>query len=186
MNTPVISKEDILDSCRKLVSEKGLPALNMRSVAKQCNIALGSVYNYFSSKEELIMETVESVWQNIFSVRHDCKPGIAFTEYIELIFEKIKKGALTYPNFFTAHSIRFVGKTREKAREKMKNYFSLIKEEMLIILKADMKIKKNVFSPAFTEENFTDFILTNFISLLILQKNSSSVLIEIIKKIIYS
>ena len=41
MNTVVTSKEAIMAVCRQLVAEKGLMAVNMRMVAKECDIALG-------------------------------------------------------------------------------------------------------------------------------------------------
>ena len=157
----------------------------MRAVAQRCDIALGSVYNYFGSKDDLIMAAVESVWQNIFETESHYKQGIAFTEYIKAVFKKIKKGMLKYPDFFTAHAMSFSGKSKDDARTKMYRYFSLVKEEMLAILQADTAIKNNLFSKDFTEEDFADFVLTNIIGLLILQKQSSAVLIAGIQKIIY-
>ena len=41
MNPPNTSREEIMRVSRKIVSEKGLPALNMRALAKECGIALG-------------------------------------------------------------------------------------------------------------------------------------------------
>ena len=66
VNTVVTSKEAIMKTCRDMVSERGLSALDMRSVAKACHVALGSLYNYFPSKDALVTATIESVWQDIF------------------------------------------------------------------------------------------------------------------------
>ena len=66
MNTAVTSREAILTVCREMVSRQGLDSLNMRSVARACQVALGSLYNYFPSKDDLLLATVESVWQDIF------------------------------------------------------------------------------------------------------------------------
>jgi len=167
------------------VAEKGLSALNMRTVAKRCNIALGSVYNYFGSKDDLITAAVESVWQSIFETESHYKQGIAFTEYIDTLLKKIQKGMVEYPDFFTAHSMSFSGKAKDNARIKMSHYFSLVKEEMLAILQADTLVKKNLFSKDFTEADFADFVLTNIVGLLILHKQSSAVLIVGIQKMIY-
>ena len=54
MNTIVTSKEAILAECRAIVMEKGISSINMRSVAAACGVALGSLYNYFPSKADLI------------------------------------------------------------------------------------------------------------------------------------
>lgn len=99
MNHSVTSKEAILRNCRQLVSEQGLSSLNMRLVAKSCKVALGSLYYYFPSKNDLLIATIESVWEDIFylkdtSVSHSC-----FTEYIDQIFNNIQSGIQKYPNF---------------------------------------------------------------------------------------
>ena len=54
MNTVVTSREAILEECRKIVMEQGISAVNMRSVAAACGVAVGSIYNYFPSKTDLI------------------------------------------------------------------------------------------------------------------------------------
>lgn len=66
MNTVVTSKEEILRVSRALIQEQGWAALNIRSVAAACGVSVGSIYNYFNSKAELVGETVESVWHEIF------------------------------------------------------------------------------------------------------------------------
>ena len=66
MNTVITSRENILETCKKIVSNKGLTAINMRLVAKECNIALGSIYYYFPSKDDLLIAIIESVWEDIF------------------------------------------------------------------------------------------------------------------------
>ena len=54
MNKVVTSKEEILAASRELVLEKGIMSLSMRSVAEACGVAVGSIYNYFPSKAELL------------------------------------------------------------------------------------------------------------------------------------
>ena len=50
MNKAVTSKEEILEVSRSIAASKGITAVNMRTVASECGIALGSLYNYFTSK----------------------------------------------------------------------------------------------------------------------------------------
>ena len=69
MNPKVSSKEEILATCREIVSTEGLNQLTVRRVADEAGIALGSIYNYFGSKEELILETIGSIWRIILK---DC------------------------------------------------------------------------------------------------------------------
>ena len=67
MNKIVTSKEDILKASREIASKDGLQSINMRNVAKHCGVAVGSIYNYFPSKADLIIATVEDIWKSFFS-----------------------------------------------------------------------------------------------------------------------
>ena len=58
MNTTITSKDEILCVCRELIRKEGYKSINIRHVAKCCHISVGSVYNYFESKTDLIAETV--------------------------------------------------------------------------------------------------------------------------------
>ena len=62
MNTVVTSREAILDVSRELVKRQGQEAVSIRTVAAACGVSVGSIYNYFESKADLVAATVESVW----------------------------------------------------------------------------------------------------------------------------
>ena len=66
MNTVVTSREDILQHSRQLIQRQGWGAVSIRTVAQACGVSVGSIYNYFGSKAELVGAVVESVWQEIF------------------------------------------------------------------------------------------------------------------------
>ena len=66
MNTIVTSKEEILKISRDMIQQQGWSAVNIRSVAAACGVSVGSIYNYFDSKAELMGAVVESVWHEIF------------------------------------------------------------------------------------------------------------------------
>ena len=92
MNTVVTSKEEILKTSRELIRQKGWGAVNIRSVAAACGVSVGSIYNYFESKAELVGETVESIWCEIF--RHP-QQGMVFEDIQECIrwmYERMEYG----------------------------------------------------------------------------------------------
>ena len=59
MNKTLISKEYILSKCKEMVIESGIQSLNMRDVASRCSVSVGTVYNYFPSKSDMIVATIE-------------------------------------------------------------------------------------------------------------------------------
>ncbi|QSX07404.1 TetR/AcrR family transcriptional regulator [Sedimentibacter sp. zth1] len=185
MNTIVTSKEAIITVCRVLAAENGLQSLNMRTVAKKCNVSVGSVYNYFPSKADLIVATIQDVWQHIFHMDKICKKVASFPDYVSWIFESVQSGVAEYPNFFTAHSISFASTEKGKARQVMEGYFIHMKTGLLKALQSDAKVTPSAFSKNFTESDFVDFVFSNLLSLLMKQESSCAMLTEIIKRTIY-
>lgn len=185
MNTVVTSREAILKACREIVSEQGLAALNMRSVAEACHVSIGSLYNYFSDKDDLIISTIESVWKEIFHMDQVCRTDLPFPDYVRWIFESVQRSTQEYPHFFTAHSLSLASSGKDKGRTTMEQYFSHMKSGMEKALNADRRVRTDAFSETFPESEFIDFILMNLLTLLMQNADHCDVLIELIRRSIY-
>lgn len=55
-------REQLLEEAGKQVAENGYAKTTIRSVAKACKIAVGTVYNYFESKDMLIASVMAEDW----------------------------------------------------------------------------------------------------------------------------
>lgn len=185
MNTTVTSKEEILKACREIVSEEGLSAVSMRSVAAKCGIALGSLYNYFPNKDELVLAAIESVWHDIFHMGQPQQSDLSFPEYVKWIFTMIQKSTSEYPHFFTAHSLSVTSHGRNAAKDTMSQNLSHIKAEMMKCLDHDPKVKKNVFHSGFSKADFTAFVLDHLILLILQEKENCNTLLKVIENTIY-
>ncbi|GLC28775.1 TetR/AcrR family transcriptional regulator [Clostridium omnivorum] len=61
-------KEKLIIEGRKTLIEKNYKELNIRDIAKQCSIAIGTFYNYFPNKEEFVSEIFMDDWKNTLSL----------------------------------------------------------------------------------------------------------------------
>ncbi len=52
----------LIGEAKKQVEQSGYSAMTIRSVAKACGVGVGTVYNYFSSKEELLARYLLGDW----------------------------------------------------------------------------------------------------------------------------
>ena len=52
----------LLAEAEKQIKEAGYTAMTIRSVAKACGVGVGTVYNYFSSKDELLATFMLQDW----------------------------------------------------------------------------------------------------------------------------
>lgn len=185
MSAGITSKDAIMQVCRRIASERGLTAINMRAVAQECHIALGTLYNYYADKDELVIATVESIWRDIFHAGPADPAGLPFPQYVEALFDRIQFGASQYPGFLTAHAIAVAAEKRGEARSIMEHTFRHMKDGMLCILRADPSVDPAAFSPSFPQEEFAGFVLDNLLLLLVQRKTSCKTLTEIIRRVIY-
>ena len=184
MNPPNTSREEIMRVSRKIVSEKGLPALNMRTLAKECGIALGTLYNYYSDKDDLVVAAIESVWQDILE-KSAPDSGVSFSQYVTQTYAHIVEKLKDYPDFLAAHSISVAGSVKGKARGMMERFFGKIRSELHEVLQNDKNVDRSVFSDIFCEENLIEHVLDNIIILIIKGKPDCATLTEILDRLLY-
>lgn len=185
MNTIVTSREAILSECRRLVMEQGITAVNMRTVALACGISVGSLYNYFPSKTDLIRSAVEDVWRDIFHMSGSSFHFDSFTDCLVWLFDSVQKGCDKYPGFFNLHSVSFAAGDRQKGRQMMEQYFGHMRKSLLDVLNRDVKIRRDAFNEALTREDFIEVIFTTFTTMLLRGQHQFQPLLEITARCIY-
>lgn len=59
-------REKAIAETRKVLEEQGYEMLAMRDIAKKCEVAVGTMYNYFPSKEYLTGCVVLEDWKTVY------------------------------------------------------------------------------------------------------------------------
>ena len=186
MNTVITSAELLLNASKKIAAEKGIKAINIRSVAEKANVSVGSVYNYFKNKEALISETIADIWCDIFHNAEGCKELDSFHDCLIWLISMIDKCCSEYPDILTAHPHSFHQKEElEKGRMMMEKYLTHIHHHLKEVLKNDKRIKQGVFDDSFTRDEFIDFTFSNIILSVKSNKKNYSTLIKLIDKLLY-
>lgn len=180
-----ISKEKILVISREIVAEEGLNSLSIRKLAARCDLAVGSIYNYFPSKDDLLIETIESVWEDIFKIEDKNQEFDDFIKYLDHVLDHLITGIKKYPNFFNIHSLSFKSKNKDKAKSYMDFYLEKLKTEMICILNRDKKIKEEAFNDIFSKDDLIKYILTTSICFIVDKNYDKDLFLKVIEKIIY-
>lgn len=183
MKGAVLSKDAILIKIREIVARDGLDALSIRGLAKELDCSVGIIY-YFESKDELIVEAIESVWEDIFQADETSNYD-SFLAYISDSFTHISSGIKKYPNFFTLHTIMLQADKRTEAKSTMQIYMTKLKSNMKEVLDRDSNVKKGVFTDDFTEDDFINFVMSNTMSFILDPSYKKEFFVKIIDKILY-
>ena len=176
MNQKVTSKEELIETGKQLVRENGVDALNIRSLSKKCGIASGSIYNYFSSKEGLMVCIVESIWDEIFDFKIlNSRKHIVLL--VEDVLNAIETGKNLYPNFSCVHFLTFSKENLGQGKTKMLSYV----EKLKMILASSLKYNNTKLSGKnINSKDFVDILFNLIISQFFMAIDKKSI-IEMVK-----
>lgn len=185
MNTVVTSKEEILKASRELIQEKGWSAVNIRSVAAACGVSVGSIYNYFASKTELVGAAVESVWCEIFH-RPENEGVFQDTQACVMwMYERMEYGCKQYPGFFTLHSMGFMQEDKADGKRRMQETWEHIRMGLCSVLRRDGRVRPDAFTDQFTAEQFANVLFSLMLSALLRQDYDPGAVLEIVRRTLY-
>lgn len=83
-------KQLILGKAKEILYNQGYHKLSMRALSKACDIALGTIYNYYPTKKDLVIEMMTDYWHEYFyklkSIENlDC----SFYDKLDKIFSEL-------------------------------------------------------------------------------------------------
>lgn len=164
MNHVVTSKQELLDAAKQIVYKKGLDKLNIRTLAKHCNISIGTIYNYFPSKSDLLFCVIEDFWKSIFH-KDICQMSevLSFPDFFALVYDRLQENLKEFHLLFSdqLHVLHSADKERGRAMEA--KYMQHMQDAFLQILQADPHIDASIWNAVFTPEQFVSFLFQNMI-----------------------
>ena len=84
-------QQRLKDAAKQQVREVGYAAMTIRSVASACGVGVGTVYNYFSSKDDLLASSMQDDWNECIAAmaeaanRETTAEAVARAVYDELM-----------------------------------------------------------------------------------------------------
>lgn len=104
MNMPKVllnPRENILKEGKKVLIEKSYRSLNIRDIAKSCDIGIGTFYNYFKNKDELVIEIFMYDWNKIInSSKEMIDKNIDLKEKLRFIYTGMDEFLSNYMSVF--------------------------------------------------------------------------------------
>ncbi len=185
MNTVVTSRQDILKAARRLASDMSMSLIGIRQVADACNIAVGSVYNYFPSKAELLAALTEDIWISAFGGDLNGPGGIGFVDHVAWLFERARAATAEFPAFLRMHTVHFRSGEKKTGRAAMDRVFEGLAQGLLESLKADPRAAGHELGCGLTNEELAEFAFTNLYHLLSSGSKNCSTLLKVLRRAAY-
>ncbi|NBI06386.1 TetR family transcriptional regulator [Senegalia massiliensis] len=183
-NYNVNYKEIILSKAKEIAMNEGIIKINIRTVAKNSGIAIGTVYNYFPSKGDLLVAVIEDFWEGVFK-DIDWR-GLADNNFYDNL-EKVYSVLHDYLHNFKENWLEQLAllKTQEKliGRQKEDEYFQKMYSKIILLIDMDSNLQQYQWSQTISKENMAEFIFENMLIMLKKEKGDMKFFIELLKKI---
>ena len=140
-NKPVISKQQILDTAFAIASESGLSGLSIREVARACNVAVGTVYNSYPTKYDLVNDVVGRFWNEALA---DSMPGAIagddFIGFCEGLALQLSGALARFRDDWLTEVAALDAKGLASARKREEACFAHIRRGLVVALERDPNV----------------------------------------------
>lgn len=191
MNRKHTTREAVLAAAEELARKEGPAAVTMRRVAASCGMALGTLYGYYSSKDELMTDVIEGFWKSAF---HGRRPGYLrmdgggntdFREEFRQFYLRAADALRQFEKIFLSQMTLVRAETRWSGKRREGEYLDHIRDCFVKVLKADGAVRPGVWSESFTPERFAALLLEAALEELRDGNYSPEFLQELIERTLY-
>ncbi|MGK7918157.1 MAG: TetR/AcrR family transcriptional regulator [Prochloraceae cyanobacterium] len=141
-------RKELLQKCFDLFAQKGYGSLTMRQIAQKIGVSTGTLYHYFSSKEELFVQLIEEITEQDILRASDAIENedletieervLALGRFIVKNEDYFHKQNLVLINFFQKPELG-----QEKLIEAVKRSYKRYQEEIMKFLRIDDRALAN-------------------------------------------
>lgn len=153
---PMITKKQILQRAVSMAEAGGIESLSIRKVSQACDVSVGTVYNYFTDKADLVSSAVEEYWRNVVEgFNDDVREGakdVGFVEFCRLLVELLEEPIRTFSETWVTGLHRLDTKSIVEARKREAQVFSHIEKVLVCVLENDQHVDPAIFEKASPEE----------------------------------
>ncbi len=178
-------RDIILLAAKGIATKQGITKINIRSIAKNSGIAIGTVYNYFPSKGDLLVAVIEEFWEDAFkNVDWSSFAHNNFYDNLESLYNIL----YDYLNKFKENWLEQLAllKTQEKqlGKQRQDEYFRKICSRIITLIDMDDNLRQYKWTDIISKEKMAEFIFENMLLMLRKGEKDISFFIKILNKII--
>lgn len=174
-------RDTILDCARSLADTEGIASVNIRTIAGKAHIATGTVYNYFSSKDEILLALTEEYWTDTLYKIAENLTAQTFCEQLEEIFTHLREEMNGYGGVL----MRSLGNVENAGQERMASVHTVLQQLILQKLEQDSNISKDVWDHTFTKERYASFLMKHITMMMNAETPDFNFFTALIRRTVY-
>lgn len=174
-------QKTLLDAARSISDTEGIAAVNIRSIAKKAGIAAGTVYNYFSSKDDILLALTEEYWKQTLMEMRAAISAAPFCDQLQEIFTFLRKQI----SQSAGKLMNSLGNAETAGQMRMLSMQSELEDIFIALLEQDPAVRTETWDDSFTKKQFAHFLMINIMLLLREKAPDFDFFLSIASRIIY-
>lgn len=171
----------LLNDARFLADTQGIDAVNIRSLAQRAHVASGTVYNYFSNKDEILLAMTEEYWAATLRELDTAVPAGPFCDQLQQIFAFLR-GRI---DCWAGKLMGSLARVEPAGQQRMASAQAALEAALLTRLGQDSAIRPTAWADGFTKEEFAHFLVLHMTLLLRNKAPDIHFLIALMRRTIY-
>lgn len=174
-------RETLLKCAREIAETQGFDVLNIRVIARLAGISIGTVYNYFSDKDDILLALTEENWKKTLIEMQEVITSDSFYAQLEEMYSFLSNHIYNSAGILMQSLVN----VKDMARNRMQSMQDILKEDIIKRITFDPDVSLNLWNEKFTKEQYAHFIIMNMMIHLQMRASDFDFFIEIVKRTIY-
>ena len=182
-----ITRDEILQKAYDRACAEGISALDTRSIARECGVAVGTIYNYFPDMAALRTEVIQRFWLEALerANRAACRAGEGSTLcYCRRLLEAPGSSLAGFREYWLRDMPALDGRTRERTRDAEAACFRSIQASIQQVIEADGRILARARA-RLDEEALAGFIWSSMLDSLRRGEASQAIVLDVLELALY-
>ncbi|QVK19348.1 TetR/AcrR family transcriptional regulator [Mycoplasmatota bacterium] len=170
-------KQIILDTAKQILQSGEYQNLSIRKISTECKIGIGTVYNYYKNKTDILMDIIKDFWMNyISSVTCKINNCTSLLDKIDIFYYEL----VSYSSRF-----RYELVSKELNSSILDKGRALHNDAQSILVKLiKTEVNKDYIMSEEEQDDLSSFIANNLVALIIIKTYDYSVFRNHLSKII--
>ena len=174
-------RQTLLNCAHRIECAEGVDAISIRRLASEANIAVGTVYNYFESKQEVLLSLTEFYWTGVLANMHSVVTAERFSDQAAQILEYLRSEMKDCAEIL----MRALREHAEPGRVRMAAMQRNLDADLTERLRKDTAIRPDAWRGSITMESFARFVRVHIVALLQDEACDPAAFLEIINRMLY-
>ena len=174
MRQKVTLREQIREAALAIAVREGIDHVSIRKLASACNMAVGSMYNYYPDKDALIAAVAETFWGTIMKDQEKLyRRGMGFTDFLEQYYSFLYSRLSHYDKSWLSE----LNGRRPQKKEAVQLLHHVLVE--------DRRVDPTIWNMELNQDIFIEYVFVNILALLQAGENNCRFFIYLLEHFLY-